>query len=114
MKIFNPDGSEPERCGNGVRCCVRFIVELLNLQSTHGRDLNLRVDNFENPYETMFFVVTGVAGKIQSSGLTAQQMQLGSSFLKNVHPGMKTAATILFGSPNSCHARPNTFGDLCE
>lgn len=33
-------------------------------------------------------------------------------FLKNVHPGIKTAATTLFGSPNSLHARPNTFGEL--
>lgn len=33
-------------------------------------------------------------------------------FLKNVHPGMKAAASALFGSPDSLHARPNTFGEL--
>jgi hypothetical protein len=33
-------------------------------------------------------------------------------FLKNVHPNMKTAASTLFGSPGSLHARPNTFGEL--
>ncbi|KAF6168524.1 hypothetical protein GIB67_015071 [Kingdonia uniflora] len=32
MRIFNSDGSEPEMCGNGVRCFARFIVELENLQ----------------------------------------------------------------------------------
>ncbi|XP_072996092.1 diaminopimelate epimerase, chloroplastic [Typha latifolia] len=33
MRIFNSDGSEPEMCGNGVRCFARFISELENL---HG------------------------------------------------------------------------------
>ncbi|MEO7453162.1 MAG: diaminopimelate epimerase [Fimbriimonadales bacterium] len=25
MRMFNPDGSEPEMCGNGIRCVARFI-----------------------------------------------------------------------------------------
>ncbi|KAG1337919.1 diaminopimelate epimerase, chloroplastic [Cocos nucifera] len=33
MRIFNSDGSEPEMCGNGVRCFARFIAEL---ESLHG------------------------------------------------------------------------------
>ena len=28
MRIFNSDGSEPEMCGNGIRCLARFIAEL--------------------------------------------------------------------------------------
>ncbi|KAG9453652.1 hypothetical protein H6P81_006556 [Aristolochia fimbriata] len=31
MRIFNSDGSEPEMCGNGVRCFARFIAELENI-----------------------------------------------------------------------------------
>ncbi|HXG42179.1 MAG TPA: diaminopimelate epimerase [Dehalococcoidia bacterium] len=27
MRIFNPDGSEAEMCGNGIRCLVRYAVE---------------------------------------------------------------------------------------
>ncbi|CAK9139810.1 unnamed protein product, partial [Ilex paraguariensis] len=34
MRIFNSDGSEPEMCGNGVRCFARYIAELDNL---HGK-----------------------------------------------------------------------------
>ncbi|KAF3329966.1 Diaminopimelate epimerase [Carex littledalei] len=36
MRIFNSDGSEPEMCGNGVRCFARFIAELENLQGNHS------------------------------------------------------------------------------
>lgn len=28
MRIFNSDGSEPEMCGNGIRCLARFIDQL--------------------------------------------------------------------------------------
>jgi diaminopimelate epimerase len=28
MRIFNSDGSEPEMCGNGIRCLAKFIAEL--------------------------------------------------------------------------------------
>ena len=27
MRIFNPDGSEAEMCGNGVRCLVKFVLD---------------------------------------------------------------------------------------
>jgi diaminopimelate epimerase len=28
MRIFNSDGSEPEMCGNGIRCLAKYIAEL--------------------------------------------------------------------------------------
>ncbi|CAI9273357.1 unnamed protein product [Lactuca saligna] len=34
MRIFNSDGSEPEMCGNGVRCFAKFISDL---NSLHGK-----------------------------------------------------------------------------
>ncbi|KAK3016108.1 hypothetical protein RJ639_006352 [Escallonia herrerae] len=34
MRIFNSDGSEPEMCGNGVRCFAKFLTEL---NSLHGK-----------------------------------------------------------------------------
>jgi len=33
MRIFNADGSEPEMCGNGLRCFSRFILEKYNQTS---------------------------------------------------------------------------------
>jgi diaminopimelate epimerase len=28
MRIFNSDGSEPEMCGNGIRCLAKFLLDL--------------------------------------------------------------------------------------
>lgn len=33
MRIFNSDGSEPEMCGNGIRCLARFVAELSGSKS---------------------------------------------------------------------------------
>ncbi|ERN39962.1 diaminopimelate epimerase [Rubidibacter lacunae KORDI 51-2] len=34
MRIFNSDGSEPEMCGNGIRCLARFLAALEGLDET--------------------------------------------------------------------------------
>ncbi|MFN9860938.1 MAG: diaminopimelate epimerase, partial [Pseudanabaena sp.] len=28
MRIYNSDGSEPEMCGNGIRCLAKFMQDL--------------------------------------------------------------------------------------
>lgn len=55
MRIFNPDGSEPEMCGNGIRCFARFVYdagyvkdELLTVETLAGiLTVNLHVDEGE-------------------------------------------------------------------
>jgi diaminopimelate epimerase len=34
MRIFNSDGSEPEMCGNGIRCLAVFLTELEGINRT--------------------------------------------------------------------------------
>lgn len=38
MRMFNPDGSESEMCGNGVRCFLKFLHQS---KLTHERDLQV-------------------------------------------------------------------------
>lgn len=33
MRIFNSDGSEPEMCGNGIRCLAQFIADLEGIEA---------------------------------------------------------------------------------
>ena len=38
MRIFNSDGSEPEMCGNGIRCLAQFLSDLEGAEAkTHYR-----------------------------------------------------------------------------
>ena len=36
MRIFNSDGSEPEMCGNGIRCLAKFMQDL-NIATIDGK-----------------------------------------------------------------------------
>lgn len=37
MRIFNSDGSEPEMCGNGIRCLARFLADLKAPSNSPGK-----------------------------------------------------------------------------
>ena len=36
MRIFNPDGSEAEMCGNGIRCFVKYVFDRGAVESRDG------------------------------------------------------------------------------
>src|SRR5688572_14329275 len=36
MRIFNPDGSEAEMCGNGVRCFVKYLLDRALVDALDG------------------------------------------------------------------------------
>ena len=49
MRMFNPDGSEAEMCGNGIRCLARYVRE------HHGvRSETLRVETIPGIMEVSF------------------------------------------------------------
>ncbi|MEB3882894.1 diaminopimelate epimerase [Lyngbya sp. CCY1209] len=41
MRIFNSDGSEPQMCGNGIRCLAKFVAEL---EGKAGEAIAYRID----------------------------------------------------------------------
>jgi len=40
MRIFNSDGSEPEMCGNGIRCLAQFVADLENRTNSISYRIN--------------------------------------------------------------------------
>ncbi|MGL5083835.1 MAG: diaminopimelate epimerase [Microcoleaceae cyanobacterium] len=40
MRIFNSDGSEPEMCGNGIRCLAKFIADFENRSDSVSYKIN--------------------------------------------------------------------------
>ena len=37
MRIFNSDGSEPEMCGNGIRCLAKFVADIDGTEAAQHR-----------------------------------------------------------------------------
>lgn len=79
----------------------------------YRRHLIMRTDDFEKPAETNVLCSDWMEWKqpiIWFQGTTdAVGIQF---FLKNIHPRMKAAASLLFGNSVSVHSRPNVFGEL--
>jgi diaminopimelate epimerase len=48
MRIFNSDGSEPEMCGNGIRCFAGFVAELEGLV-TEDKGLEIGKKSSQSP-----------------------------------------------------------------
>ncbi len=71
MRIYNSDGSEPEMCGNGIRCLAKFIA---NLEGTEEVNKSYRIHTLAGtivPKLTSNGEVTVDMGKPQ---LTAAQI----------------------------------------
>lgn len=60
MRIFNCDGSEPEMCGNGIRCLAQFIADLEGVTAPHSYSIH-----------TLAGVITP---KLEASGLITVDM----------------------------------------
>ncbi len=70
MRIFNPDGSEPEMCGNGIRCLAKYVYD----RAKEKKDV-LSVETLAGIMVPAVIVKNGVAvgvevdmGKPQSTG----------------------------------------------
>lgn len=65
MRIFNSDGSEPEMCGNGIRCLARFLADL---ETADGRPPQL-------PHAYRIHTLAGViTPKLQPDGQVTVDM----------------------------------------
>jgi len=82
MQIFNPDGSEPEMCGNAIRCFARYIYEhnivrkkVLTVETLAGiiipelvmdgeRVTSVKVDMGEPRLERGLIPMEGAAGRV--------------------------------------------------
>lgn len=57
MRIYNSDGSEPQMCGNGIRCLAKFLQEGLT-SATHSDSVDISTTNIRQ------FDIWTNAGKI--------------------------------------------------
>ncbi|MDD3994374.1 MAG: diaminopimelate epimerase [Dehalococcoidales bacterium] len=64
MRMFNPDGSESEACGNGLRCLIKYIADI----KLAGREItNLNIDTISGVRKANYALKDGKADIIQAS-----------------------------------------------
>ncbi|PKU72763.1 uncharacterized protein LOC110114231 isoform X1 [Dendrobium catenatum] len=92
---------------------VKHLWRKNDCAGKYRRKLLIRLDNFESPAETNILCSDWRIWKqpiIWLQGTTdAVAIQF---FLKNINPGMKNVASILFGDTRLLKSRPNVFGEL--
>ena len=134
MRIFNPDGSEAEMCGNGVRCLAKFAVDnkiagknlfidtiagtieadvrgqIVKAKMAQPKELSLDVHVSVNGQETaLHFINTGVphAVKLVSSLASVAVQALGKEirFHKHFSPRGTNVDFISFRPGNAISIR---------
>ena len=92
MRIFNSDGSEPEMCGNGIRCVARFIATL------EGKDIATE------PSYRIHTLAGVITPQLKSDGQVRVDMGLPQLLAKNI-------PTTLAAAEDKVVAQPLTVAD---
>lgn len=104
MRIFNSDGSEPEMCGNGIRCVARYVFEHKLVDKTNfvvrtlagsispavkiedGKVASVTVDMGEPVLDRALIPMTGSGSNIKVKSLTSHgEIELTAVSMGNPH-----------------------------
>lgn len=75
MRIFNSDGSEPEMCGNGIRCLAGFIAQLEGNSGKLGETVS-SPQAFQESSKTVEYRIHTLAGVISPQILADGQVKV--------------------------------------
>jgi len=67
MRIFNPDGSEAETCGNGLRCLAKYAIEKGIVSTT-----NLRIETLSGMRQAKAYMLGNKVSRVEVSMGTPQ------------------------------------------
>jgi diaminopimelate epimerase len=62
MRIFNPDGSEAETCGNGLRCLAKYAIEKGLVRTT-----NLRIETLSGMRQAKAYMLGNKVSRVEVS-----------------------------------------------
>lgn len=88
MRIFNPDGSEAEVCGNGLRCFARYIVE----KKKKGEDRSITIETLAGIIEATPYLENG---SVKAVRLSMGKPSFKLSEMPAVLPDQKSRVPIL-------------------
>ncbi|MFB0556881.1 MAG: diaminopimelate epimerase [Dehalococcoidia bacterium] len=74
MRIFNPDGSEAETCGNGLRCLAKYAIEkgILSTTCKGGEATNLRIETLSGMRQAKAYMLGNKVSRVEVSMGTPQ------------------------------------------
>lgn len=83
MRMFNPDGSEAEMCGNGLRCVGRYVIEKVNKDHivVETKEANLAVQRKED----IFTNIPSFEVAIEPVSLAASSLPLKSDSKEHIN-----------------------------
>lgn len=117
MRIFNPDGSEPEMCGNAIRCFARYVYEnnIINktvirvetlaglivpeLVMDGGRVVSVRVDMGEPRLDRSLIPMEGPSGRVINESLSVAGEDFGVTCVSMGNPHCITFVQDVEGYP---------------
>jgi len=70
MRIFNPDGSEAEACGNGLRCVVKYTIEQGIYQSKYPTEPKARIGTTFPP--SLNVIIETLSGRRQAEAYISE------------------------------------------
>ncbi|GAB4848648.1 hypothetical protein Ancab_003359 [Ancistrocladus abbreviatus] len=92
---------------------VKHLWKQNGCMTKYGRDLVVRIDDFQKPSHTNILCSNWRKWKQPVIWLQNTTDAVGAQFfLKNIHTEMRNAASELFGKPELLGSRPNVFGEL--
>jgi len=128
MRIFNSDGSEPEMCGNGIRCVARYVYEHGLVERTSisvrtlagpkypevkvldGQVVSVTVDMGEPILNRALIPMTGTGDTIKSKASTSYgEIELTAVSMGNPHciifvPDVAQVPVSVWGSELETHS----------
>lgn len=74
MRIFNPDGSEAETCGNGLRCLAKYAIEkgIVSTTCKGGEATNLRIETLSGMRQAKAYMLGNKVSRVEISMGTPQ------------------------------------------
>ena len=74
MRIFNPDGSEAETCGNGLRCLAKYAIEkgIVSTTCKGGEATNLRIETLSGMRQAKAYMLGNKVSRVEVSMGTPQ------------------------------------------
>lgn len=103
-QIFNSDGTEVEQCGNGARCCIKYLIDSINLVDSSNYTFKKQIR-----LKSMNRIITGYT---KTKDIIAVDLGI-PEFFPDAKYGSITYGVVSVGNPHAI-IKLNTLDELSD